>query len=161
MENKNVGYLILGISVLIIAIVFIFNNAMKTIVKEGCPAVHQGLVCPAYTTIAQQTYLALAIVGIIVIIGLVLIFSPQKEKIIIRKIKENNHKKEIDLSDLKLEEKSLLKIIQGQKAMFQADLIEKSSLGKVKISRILDKFENRGLIERKRRGLNNLIVLKD
>ena len=113
MENKNVGYLILGISLLIIVIIFIFNNAMKTIVKEGCPAVHLGLSCPAYTTITQQTYLALAIVGIIVIIGLVLIFSPQKEKIIIRKIKENNHKKEnhIDLKDLKSEEKTILKLI--------------------------------------------------
>jgi len=161
MENKNVGYLILGISALIIVIIFIFNNAMKTIVYEGCPAVHQGLSCPAFQTITQQTYLALAIVGIIIIIGLVLIFSPQKERIIIRKIKENNHKKQIDTSDLKPEEKQVLKLIEEQRAMFQADLIEKLNLGKVKVSRILDRLENKNLIERKRRGMNNLIVLKD
>ena len=45
--------------------------------------------------------------------------------------------------------------------MFQADLIEKLNLGKVKVSRILDRLENKNLIERKRRGMNNLIVLKD
>ena len=161
MENKNVGYLILGISLLIIVIIFIFNNAMTTIVKEGCPYAHAGYSCPAFKTITQQTYLSLSIVGLLVIIGFILIFSKPEQKIIIRKIKENIKKKEIDMSDLKSEEKQVLKLIIEQKAMFQADLIEKSNMGKVKVSRILDKLEGRGIIERKRRGMNNLVVLKD
>ena len=45
--------------------------------------------------------------------------------------------------------------------MFQADLIDKSGLGKVKISRILDRLEGKGLIERKRRGMNNIVVFKE
>ena len=161
MENKNVGYLILGISLLIIVIIFIFNNAMKTIVQEGCPYAKAGYDCPSLKTIDQQTYLTLSIVGILIIIALVLIFSRQKEKIVIRKVKENTKKKEIDVSDLKSEEKQVLKLIREQKAMFQADLIEKSNLGKVKVSRILDRLEGRGIIERKRRGMNNLVVFKD
>ena len=161
MENKNVGYLIIGISVLIIAIIFIFNSAMMTIVKEGCPYAHAGNACPAFKTITQQTYLSLSIVGLLIIIGLILIFNKPEEKIIIRKIKEHVPKKEIDLSDLKSEEKKIFKLVREQKAMFQADLIEKSNMGKVKVSRILDKLEGRGIIERKRRGMNNLVVLKD
>ncbi len=161
MENKNVGFLILGISVLIIVIIFIFNNAMKTIIEEGCPAVHLGYSCPSFKTIAQQTYLALSIVGILIIIGLVLIFSPQKEKIIIKKIKENNKKKEIDISDLKKEEKEIFKLVREQKAMFQADLIEQTGFGKAKMSRMIDRLEGRGLVERKRRGMNNIVVLKE
>jgi len=161
MKNKNVGFLILGISVLIIIIILIFNNAMKTIVNEGCPAVHAGYSCPAFITITQQTYLAIAITGVIVIIGLVLIFSQEKDRIIIKKINTNNKKeKEISLKELKPEEKQVLKLIQEQRAMFQADLIEKSEMGKVKISRILDKLENKNLIERKRRGMNNIVVFK-
>ncbi len=160
MENKNVGILILGISALIIFIILLFNNAMKEIVTEGCPAVHQGLSCPAYRTINQQTYLALAIVGILFIIGFVLLFSKPKERIVIRKIKEIEEKRKINVSDLNVDEKKALKIIQNEGAIFQADLIEKTGFGKAKVTRILDRLEGRGIIDRKRRGMTNVVVMK-
>ena len=161
MENKNVGYLILGISILIVFIIFLFNNAMKKIIIEGCPAVHDGLACPAYGTIQQQTYLSLAIVGILILIGLVLIFTKPSERVIIKTIKEKTNKKEINLSQFKPEEKQVLKLIQENNAIFQADLIEKTKFGKAKVSRILDRLEGQGIIERKRRGMTNVVVLKD
>ncbi|MEK6933719.1 MAG: MarR family transcriptional regulator [Nanoarchaeota archaeon] len=161
MENKNVGILILGISVLIIFIILLFNNAMKEIVMGGCPAVHQGLSCPAYRTINQQTYLALAIVGILFIIGFVLIFSKPKEKIVIRKIKETEEKRKINVSDFTSDERTVLKIIQQEGTIFQADLIEKTGFGKAKITRILDRLEGRSVIDRKRRGMTNVVVLKE
>ena len=161
MENKNVGYLILGISILIVFIIFLFNNAMKKIILEGCPAVHDGLACPAYGTIQQQTYLSLAIVGILILIGLVLIFTKPSERVIIKTIKEKTNKKEINLSQFKPEEKQVLKLIQENNAIFQADLIEKTKFGKAKVSRILDRLEGQGIIERKRRGMTNVVVLKD
>jgi uncharacterized membrane protein len=43
--------------------------------------------------------------------------------------------------------------------MFQADLMEQLNIGKVKTTRLLDKLESKQLIERKRRGMNNLIIL--
>jgi uncharacterized membrane protein len=161
MENKNVGILILGITALIIFIIFLFNNAMKQIVTEGCPAVHQGLSCPAYKTINQQTYLALAIAGVLAIIGFVLIFSKPKERIIVRKIKEKKEKREIDVSDLTSDEKTVLKLVQEEGAIFQADIIEKTSFGKAKVTRILDRLEGRGIVERKRRGMTNVVVIKE
>ncbi|MBI2632349.1 hypothetical protein HYW75_05070 [Candidatus Pacearchaeota archaeon] len=160
MDNKNVGILIIGITVLIIFIIFLFNNAMKQIVTEGCPAVHQGLSCPAYKTINQQTYLALAITGILAIIGLILIFSKPKEKVVIKKIKDNGQKRKIDVSELTPDEKSVLKLIQGERTIFQADLIEKTGFGKAKITRILDRLEGKDIVERKRRGMTNVVVLK-
>ena len=45
--------------------------------------------------------------------------------------------------------------------MFQATLKEKLDVGKVKLTRLLDKLEAKQLIERKRRGMNNLVVLRD
>ena len=45
--------------------------------------------------------------------------------------------------------------------MFQPDLMEKLEIGKVKTTRLLDKLEAKQLIERKRRGMNNLVVLRD
>ena len=161
MENKNVGYLIIGISIVLIGIIFIFNNALKEIVNASCSAVGHGDSCPMYNTITQQTYLALAIVGVLIIIGLVLIFTKPTEKIIIKKIKEKTIKKHIDISGLRQEDKQVLKLVQEQGTMFQADIIEKTNFGKAKVSRIIDRLEGKGIVERKRRGMTNVVVLKD
>ena len=39
--------------------------------------------------------------------------------------------------------------------------MEKLEIRKVKATRLLDKLEAKQLIERKRRGLNNIVILKD
>ena len=156
MDNRRIGILILAISVIIIGIILLFGNAMKKIITEGCLAVKQGLPCPAYSTIAQQTYLALAVVGILIIVGFILVFSKPQTKIIIRKPRHEPIK--IDMSELSKEEKFILRLLKENKAMFQADLIEQVQLPKTKITRILDKLEAKGIVERKRRGLNNLVV---
>ena len=167
MENKNVGHLIVGISILIVFIIFLFNSAMKQIVTEGCPAAHLGFSCPAYRTITQQTYLSLSIVGLLIIIGIVMIFSkPQKEiqKEVIfktRTIEKKTPKRKIDTTELKPEEKQVLEMIQNNKAIFQADLIDKTGFGKAKMTRIIDRLEGKGFVERKRRGMTNVVVMKE
>lgn len=160
MENKHVGYIILGISIAIIFIIFLFNSAMREIVNATCSLEH-GLDCPMYQSIDQQTYLSLAIVGLLVIIGLVLILNKPQERVVIRKVKERARKREYDLSSLKAEEKEVFRIIKESQAVFQADLIEKTGLGKAKMTRIIDRLEGNGLVERKRRGMTNVVVLKE
>lgn len=44
--------------------------------------------------------------------------------------------------------------------LFQNELVEKAQLSKVRITRVLDKLESKGLVERKRRGMTNVVVLK-
>jgi len=87
-------------------------------------------------------------------------FTKPKEKIIIKKVKEK--KKKLDLEGLDKDEKKVVNLLQKEgKAMFQSDLMEKLELGKVKTTRLLDKLEAKQFIERKRRGMNNIVVLKD
>jgi uncharacterized membrane protein len=160
MKNKNVGYLITGISIVVVIIIFIFNTALKNIVGDTCT---HGGTCSMYDTIATQTYLSLAIAGVILIIGLFLIFSKEETKIITKtkKVHVEKKRKPIDYSKLTKEEKVLMKIIEdADGTIFQSDLVEKSDFGKVKVSRILDKLEGRQLLERKRRGMTNVVVLK-
>ena len=38
--------------------------------------------------------------------------------------------------------------------------MEKLSVGKVGLTRLLDKLEAKQIVERKRRGMNNFVVLK-
>ena len=79
MKKKNVGYLIAGIAVLIIFIIFLFNRGLTEIVKTTCS---HGPSCPMYGTINTQTYLSSGIAFFVLIIGIFLIFSKENEKII-------------------------------------------------------------------------------
>ena len=157
MENKNVGLLIIGISVVIGIIVWIFNSALTSIVGQTCT---HGSSCSMYDTIFTQTLLSLSIAGIIFIIGLFIMFTKPKEKIIIKTKKEK--RKKMNLSGLDRREKEIIEILQKENgAIFQRTLMEKLNIGKVRITRLLDKLEAKQLIERKRRGMNNIVVLKD
>lgn len=157
MENKNVGLLIIGIAVVIGIIVFIFNMALKDISNQSCT---MGPTCTMYDTIRTQTYLSLAIIAVIVIIGFVIMFSKPKEKIIVKTIKEK--KKKLNLEGLDKDEKKVIDLLlQENGTMFQSTLMEKLEIGKVKATRLLDKLEAKQLIERKRRGMNNIVVLRN
>jgi len=160
MENKHIGYVILGISIVIIFIIFLFNNAMKDIVDATCSLEH-GPECPMYQSISQQTYLSLAIVGLLVIIGIVLILSKPQERIVVKTVKEKMPVKNYDISSLNSEEKKVFGMIREKKAIFQADLIEQTGFGKAKMTRIIDRLEGHKLVERKRRGMTNVVVLKE
>ena len=157
MENKYVGWLIIGIALIMTVIVLIFNFALKEIVGQTCS---MGTSCTMYKTISVQTWISLSITGIILIIGLIIMFTKPKEKIIVKTIKEK--KKKLNLSGLDVKEKEIIEILQKENgAIFQKTLMEKLVIGKVGITRILDKLEAKQLIERKRRGMNNIVVLKD
>ena len=160
MKNKNVGYLIMGISVIIGVIILIFNLGLRKIVGQTCT---HGSSCTMYDTIAIQTWLSVAIAGIILVIGLFLIFTKEHEKIIVRKIKEKVEvkRKPIDYSKLDKDEKVVVKAIEeGDGTIFQSNIVDETGFSKVKVTRILDRLEGRQLIERKRRGMTNVVVLK-
>ena len=157
MENKKVGLIIVGISILMAAMVLIFNFALKEITSKSCS---MGTSCSMYTSINIQTWVSLSIVAIILVIGFVIFFSKPKEKIII-KVKHEK-KKKLNLEGLDLKEKEVSSFLQNENgAIFQSTLMEKLGIGKVGITRLLDKLEAKQLIERKRRGMNNIVVLKD
>ncbi|VVB77779.1 MarR family protein [uncultured archaeon] len=163
MKNRNVGFLIIGIAILIIFIIFLFNQGLIKIVSTACT---HGPTCPMYGTINTQTYLSLAIAGLVLVIGLFLVFSKENEKIVIKQIKPlaNTSPKKFSkksLNGLNTEEKRIMNLLLENKGnIFQSDIIEKTNLNKVKITRILDSLESQGLIERKRRGMANIVLLK-
>jgi len=159
MKNKNVGYLIVGIAALIVAIILIFNSGLENIIDDACD---HGPTCTMYDTLAIQTNLSLAIAGLILVIGIFLIFAKEEKEIIIQKVrvKVKEKKRKIDTSKLSADEKALVKILQREKgATFQKSIAEELDVGKVKMTRLLDKLESKQIIERKRRGMNNIVVL--
>jgi len=156
MKNKSVGCLISGIAIIIIIIVLVFNLGLRKIVAQTCS---HGPDCSMYGTISIQTWTSLAIAGLILIIGLFLIFSKPEEKIIVKRIKEK--KKKLNLNGLDKDEKRVMELLQKENGgMFQRTLMEKLEFGKVKVTRLLDRLESKELIERKRRGMNNIVILR-
>jgi len=69
--------------------------------------------------------------------------------------------KKIDLSKLDEDENKIYDLLkQNEGSLYQSDLIKQTQYSKVKISRILDKMQTKDIIDRKRRGMTNIIVLK-
>lgn len=156
MENKNVGKLIVGIGLLMAVMVFIFHSALNRIVGDTCT---HGPTCSMYDTISIQTWVSMAIVAVVFAIGFVIIFIKPKEKIIVKKVKQKP--KKIDKNKLDKREKKAVEILEKENgAIFQKTLMEKLEIGKVGMTRLLDKLEAKQIIERKRRGMNNIVVLK-
>jgi len=73
-------------------------------------------------------------------------------------------KKKIDkkffLNFFEGEERKVFEIILNKKEANQTEIVKESNLSKVKVSRILKKFENRGLIEKLSIGKINKVRLK-
>ncbi len=70
-------------------------------------------------------------------------------------------KKEVDLKQLSEEEQRLYTLlIENKGSLYQSDLVNKTGFSKVQITRILDRMEGAGIIERKRRGMTNVVILQ-
>ncbi|MBN1156717.1 MarR family transcriptional regulator [Candidatus Woesearchaeota archaeon] len=95
----------------------------------------------------------------LILFGVYLIAFDRAGKEEIKKTEKKDYTK--ILSELDEEEKSILiKVIEAEGTMFQSDIVEKTGYTKVKVTRILDKLEGRGIIERRRRGMTNVVIMK-
>jgi preprotein translocase subunit SecY len=81
MENKQVGWLVIGIAIVMAIMVLIFNNLIKSNIGLTCS---HGPTCEMYTDLNIQTWISLSIVAVVFIIGLVILFSKPREKIIVK-----------------------------------------------------------------------------
>lgn len=163
MRNRHVGYLVIGIAAVFFFIVLSFNNALKSIVNVSCT---HGVECPMHFTLFTQEVISYGLVGLLVLVGIVVAFFLKDQQTTI--IHNNHEKKKLTqeeknekLEALDEDEKKVMQIIMREEgSVYQSDVIKETGLSKVKVSRLLDKIEGKGLIERKRRGMTNVIVLK-
>ena len=57
-------------------------------------------------------------------------------------------------------EKAVLNlVVESDGSAFQSDLVERSGFSKGKVSLVLDRLEARGIIQRKRSGMTNLVTI--
>jgi len=172
MRNRYVGIVVVGISLLIGFLVWLFNKSLSDIVNDSCS---HGPTCPMWGSIRFETNIGLGLMVFVILVGLYLIFFAKDDPQIIKEVhretrivKEQVKSKKLDkehfkniLITLDPQSRSVLeKVIGANGSIFQSQLVEDLQLSKVKITRILDGLEGKGLIERKRRGMTNVVLLK-
>jgi uncharacterized membrane protein len=75
--------------------------------------------------------------------------------------KRSEKKRTYDTSKLSKEEKTIYNLLtKNDGSIYQSDIVKETEFSKVKITRLLDKLEGKGIIERKRRGMTNVVILK-
>jgi uncharacterized membrane protein len=159
MKNKHVGYLILGITAIFFFVVMSFNYALQEIVNTSCT---HGSACPMHATTFTQEIISYSLMGLLTLVGLFIVFF-MKDETIIRETKKglSNEEKKTKLGNLDDDERNIMNIVLREEgSIFQSAIVKETKLSKVKVTRILDRLEGKKLIERKRRGMSNIIIHK-
>lgn len=149
MKNQHVGILILGMALVFFILVISFNNALSSIVNTQCT---HGEMCPMHVTLKTQKVISYSLISLLIAIGAYIAFFLRGQQ------KKEPKRSSIPLSK---DEKTIIALLDKEEgSAYQSDIIKHTQLSKVKISRLLDKMESKGLIERKRRGMTNIVVKK-
>jgi len=166
-ENRTMLGIIVVLLLLIVAAVFFYNRTLNELAIGSCTDASAD--CPHQKVVeTQNAVIAVLIVVIAIVAGWTAyqIYWKKPEPQIVHihggKAAQKAHdSREIDMSKLDTDEKKVFEILQAAKgSVFQSEIISKLGYSKVKISRILDKMEQKEIIERKRRGMSNLVVLR-
>lgn len=163
MKNKHIALLLIAVTLLILFIIFSYNNALEKIVATTCT---HGDTCPMYGTIDAQKTISYLLVVLLGIVAGFFFFKKDTapETTIINKTvihKEKKAEKPIDLSKLDEDEKKIVQLLQEHEgSMYQSDVVRETTWTKVMVTRILDKLEGKRIIDRKRRGLTNIVILQ-
>ncbi len=155
--QKNIGHILVGFSiVLLVILTFVkinVDNRGAFLCEMVASSPHLDMSeCPAHKD--NTSWL---IVGAF---GIAFLVSGSGIYIILVKRKKGEFGK-IGLSKLNGEEKRIFVLLKDNEgSMYQSDIIKETELSKVNVTRILDKMEGKNVLERKRRGMTNIIVLK-
>jgi uncharacterized membrane protein len=149
MENRKTGPVIIIISVLIVFFVYSFSTFPQT--RPGTDVL----------TISGYIFALLVLVfGIYLTISgkeATPRTSPQAER---KEMTIENFGETLDRMEIG-ERRVFEKLIEEKGSALQSNLIRHTGFSKVKITRILDRLEQRDLIERKRRGMTNIVIIKE
>ncbi len=174
MNQKHIGIGIIIASLILLAAIISFrielNRATLQIVQqnEGV-CIIDGSCIHEETAYPVQTYGGIIVASLLFALGVYLTIASKKanaehshehskahmEEDVSREEIEKRH------SLLNEEEKKVIALLkEADGTMFQSDLVDKSGFTKVKVTRILDVLEGKRLVERKRRGMTNVVILK-
>jgi uncharacterized membrane protein len=164
-NKKLTGGILIGLSVILIfVLVFVKINHDK----EGaflCKVVAADPKlsmddCPAHDS--SSSWLIMVAFGVaiaILISGGILVFKSKESGELTAPAPK--HVARIDTKNLGEEERRIIDLLQQhQGSMYQSDIARMTGYTKVQTTRLLDKLEGKSILERRRRGMANIVILK-
>lgn len=153
-NTKYVGVIVIVFGVSVALLINSFSD-LVAMVNTGECACGEGGVC-SQVPVLTQLYIGYTMAAVLGVVGVFLLVFGKKPV-----IEGSGEKWNKNLKKLSGDEKTVYEnLMESEGVIFQSELVEKTEMNKVKVSRILDKMEARGLLERKRRGMANVVVLK-
>lgn len=169
-NNKTLVGVIVLLLLLFAVSVFFYNRTLNDLAAGTCSDTAAGGSCAHLKIVETQNIVIAALLLVIALMAVYFAYNAyfgksaepaaraQPSPLPLAQGKQN---RKVNLSELDSDEKRIVSLLQErQGSVFQSDVIKLTGFTKVKVSRILDKMENSGLIERKRRGMANLVVLR-
>ncbi len=154
MNYKETGIALIVIGILSFAVFWQFTVRLNEELHKTCPLPLES--CPFRTSFPLESYFGFSLSGTTILIGLFLFLR----KIIEKKVETKKDWNKIMKTLEGCERNVFAAVKDGGGLIFQNELIKKTGFSKVKVSRVLDKLEVKNLIERRRRGMGNIVVLK-
>ncbi|MBI4017655.1 MAG: winged helix-turn-helix transcriptional regulator [Candidatus Aenigmarchaeota archaeon] len=157
-KKQSVGRLLIGAAVLLILVTAIAKSDVDKQQAFLCDLTHsQGIPaeeCPVHNSIFSWTVAGMFVIGFLVLAAGFYLSFPQGGQ-------EEAKFKTVDTGKLDgIERKIYDTLLKSNGSVHQADLVRETGLSKVRVTRILDKMEFSGVLERRRRGMSNIVVLK-
>lgn len=156
---QKIGLIIIGISIILSLFMFFLTQTLMRLrleLHEDCPLPLEA--CPYKSSVPIESVAGFVLAIGIGIFGVFLTLGSKRVEGIGSQQKSEFKQK---VESLHGEEEKVYQIIaDADGSIFQSDLVAKAGFSKVKVSRILDRLEIKGIVERRRRGMSNLVVLK-
>ncbi|HLC22163.1 MAG TPA: hypothetical protein VJJ79_00115 [Candidatus Nanoarchaeia archaeon] len=161
--QKHIGIFFAITGILLLTFLVFIKNGVDERDVFLCDAIAKAGMdmneCPAHDSYTSWFLVGAFIVGFMLFaIGAYWSIMPVKKEPVEKK--EELAYNQVDRETLTEEERKiydLLRIKDG--SMYQSELIQETGFSKVQMTRILDRMEGRKIIERKRRGMTNVIIL--
>jgi len=164
-RNKTAIGIVSVLLLLFVAAIFFYNRTLNDLAASSCT--EDASICPHAKVVDTQNLVIAALVIVIAVMAGWLLYNayfakPAEASPSTPEAKTTQAKKrKIAAAELEADEARVVAIInEGSGSVYQSDIMKKTGFSKVKVSRLLDKLEQKGLLERKRRGMTNLVVAK-
>ena len=162
--NRALVGVIAILLLLIASAVFFYNRTLNDLAAGTCT--EDASICPHAKIVDTQNLVIAALIIVIVVMAGWLGYNAY-----LAKTEESGgapvekassaKKKRIEADALDPDEARAVAVVNSAGgSVFQSDIMKTTGFSKVKVSRLLDRLEQKGLIERKRRGMTNLVVAK-
>jgi len=158
-NQKNIGMALIGFSILLLVSLIFIKMDIDKKSEFLCESVHTNpniemSQCPVHqSNLSWLMVSAFSLAFLVLGSGIYSISTSGK--------KELQDFEKVDVSKLDKEEMGVYNTIKkNEGSIYQSDLMKKMEFSKVKMTRVLDKMESKKILERKRRGMTNIIILK-